>query len=89
MLGRFVAAQADSISDGRLWCLHAVLGLGNDKFRTLLQVEQLEGAELADFLLSLEPEGWDRSKAIADRPPKHVSNTVSPWPHLIPVLAHQ
>ncbi|CAL5228244.1 g11342 [Coccomyxa viridis] len=41
----------------------------------LYEVEQLEGAELADFLLSLAPEGWDRSKAIADRPPKHVSNT--------------
>ena len=43
----------------------------------VLQVEQREGAELADFLRSLEPEGWDRAKAVADRPPKRSANAVS------------
>ena len=33
-----------------------------------MQVEKLSGHELEDFLLSLEPEGWDRSAAVIDRP---------------------
>ena len=35
-----------------------------------MQVEQLSGPDLAGYLLSLEPAGWDRSKAIIDRGPK-------------------
>ena len=33
-----------------------------------MQVEELTGHDLEDYLLSLEPEGWDRSIAIIDRP---------------------
>ncbi len=32
-----------------------------------MQVEKLSGHDLEDFLLSLEPEGWDRSAAVIDR----------------------
>ncbi len=60
--------------------MHAVLEVCHNRFHTLLQVEQLEGAELAEFLLSLEPEGWNRSKAIADRTQKHHTSSVSSWP---------
>lgn len=35
-----------------------------------VQVEQLEGPDLTDYLLALEPEGWERSKAIIDRAAK-------------------
>ena len=61
--------------------------LVHDKFCTPLQVEQLAGAELADFLLSLEPEGWNRSKAIADRPRQHHISTVSSWPQPVDISA--
>ena len=32
-----------------------------------MQVEKLSGHDLGEFLLSLEPEGWDRSAAVIDR----------------------
>ena len=39
-----------------------------------MQVEKLSGHDLEGFLLSLEPEGWDRSAAVIDRPAaSHVS----------------
>ena len=43
-----------------------------------MQVEKLSGHDLEDFLLSLEPEGWDRSAAVIDRTSaSHVSRPLT------------
>ena len=69
------------------------------KDATLLcvQVEQLEGPDLTNYLLALEPEGWERSKAVIDRAAKrhvrlhlfglHLSLSCKPRSMIVPHIA--
>ena len=75
---------SEAVRAGRLTGMQC---LGWRRCCPLLQVEQLEGAELADFLQSLMPEGWDRSKAVADRPPKRSADAVGSRLQALPVCA--